>query len=543
MENQISSEKSATKNVPIGNHEDAVYDAYLGRIADRFTEMTQAGELPLFTTDADQLWDAYLAGFDLEQRQFHTCSACRHFIEQFGGLVVISEGVTGSAFWNEADAPPLYKAAIGAMARIVRRAKVTGVFLSSLPVWGQPVTGVWRHFSFVPFKSQVFKHALDTPHQASAAKREDYNNVCRALGEFKPQTIEQAVTLLKMDALYRSEKVLGQAQWLADLSIARLSARGDRRDNVTWERIAKAPDGFCHPRSSMIGTLLEDLDSGIPIADVARKFADKMNPTAYQRPQAAPTARNIARAEEIVKKLGIAPSLPRRFARRDEVQALWVPAETSKDSSVAGGVFGHLTPKESTPERLLDVPAQAITWVKLQRTVLADAKSIELLVPSQGNFCALVTAENADAPPIFQWDAIEQRNPVSLYVYDSGSPANRWGLNARQWTKVTALTARPAHWFGGDFAHHAQAAVFILDGAKDANYKNIGVPLFPETLRAELREVRATIEAHSKVGTLGGYENASACGLMFQSQGSEPVHLRVTLANGTRVEYKLDRWD
>lgn len=542
MENQISSE-TTTKTVHVGNASDAVYDAYLGRIVDRFSAMTKNGTEPLFTTDADpdQLWEAYLGSFSAEQRQFHQCNACRGFIQRFGGLVVISEGVTGSAIWSEEDAPPLYKSAIASMARIVRRAKVTGVFLSSLPVWGQPVTGVWRHFSIIPFRSQVFQHAVNTAFQASAEKREDYNNVCRALGEYKPQTIAQALTLLKMDAFYRSEKVLGQAQWLADLNIARLAARGDRSDNVTWEHVAKAPAGFCHPRSSMIGTLLDDLDSGIPVADVARKFADKMKPTAYQRPQAAPTAGNIARAEEIVQKLGIAPSLPRRFARIEEVQALWTPRQPDK-SAPGDGVFGHLTPKESTPERVLDVPSQAITWVKFQRDVLPEAKVLELLVPQHGNFCAVLTAENADAPPIFQWDTAEQRNPASLYVYDAGSPASRWGLS-RQWTKVTALTARPAHWFGREMAHHSEATLFILEGAKDSNYQAIGIPLFPETLRAELREVRATIEAHSKTGTIGGYDNASACGLMFQSQGSEPVQLRVTLANGTRAEYNLDRWE
>jgi hypothetical protein len=543
MENQISNNSASSS--ARGNADDHEYDSYLTRVAKRFATMTKNGTEPLFTTDVDTvgLWEAYLTGFEPDQRQFHNCNCCKSFISHFGGLVVISEGVTGSAIWSEEDAPPLYRVAVGAISRIVRRAKVTGVFLSPLPEWGNAKTGIWRHFSLTPFLSQVFAHPIDTAGQAAAKKREDYNTVCRALAEFKPATIGQAVTLLKANSLHGGEKVLAQAQWLAELAGARAAAHVDRRDNVTWERIARAPDGFCHPRSSMLGTLLEDLESGLPFADVASKFAAKMNPTIYQRPQAAPSAGNIARAEAIVAQLGIERSLVRRFARIDELQALWRPAPTDENEAPAG-VFGHLTPKEQAVAQPLELPSQTMTWEKFQRTVLPDARGIELRPPAVGNFCALVTAEHADAPPILQWDTLERRNPVSLYVYADGSAASRWNLGS-QWTDVTAISARPSHWFGAEYSHHAPGTVFILDGAKDSGYETGGLALFPATLKGTLHEVRATIEAHSKSGKLGGYDVASACGLLLQSgqPGHPSIALRVTLTNGTRAAYKIDRWD
>ncbi|MCY2995661.1 MAG: hypothetical protein NTY19_48615 [Planctomycetota bacterium] len=77
-----------------------------------------------------------------DDRQYHTCSACRKFIEQFGGLVTSDErGVTASAIWDESDASDYYKPAIAAMVKLVSRATVTGVFLSSKPVFGRPETG------------------------------------------------------------------------------------------------------------------------------------------------------------------------------------------------------------------------------------------------------------------------------------------------------------------------------------------------------------------------------------------------------------------
>jgi hypothetical protein len=72
----------------VGNVEDAEYDAYLARVNARFVG-NAAG--PLFTTDVDGLWDAYLTSFDDAHRQHHNCHACRHFIERWAGLVTIDE--------------------------------------------------------------------------------------------------------------------------------------------------------------------------------------------------------------------------------------------------------------------------------------------------------------------------------------------------------------------------------------------------------------------------------------------------------------------
>jgi hypothetical protein len=114
------------------------------------------------------------------------------------------------------------------------RAKVTGVAYSSLPVWGRPVTGPWEHFAITPPAALVFTHVAQTAAQASAEKRADYATLCRALAEFTPAILTQAVALLKLEALYRSEKVLGVAEWLLALHQQRAAAKGPCCDNLTW---------------------------------------------------------------------------------------------------------------------------------------------------------------------------------------------------------------------------------------------------------------------------------------------------------------------
>lgn len=534
-----------------GNSDDHEYDSYIRRLAARFAETVQGGAVPLFTTDAYKrhdtaLWDAYLNSFPADECQFHNCSCCRHFIQRFGTLVTIADGRTSPAVWNEDDAPELYRPAVAAMARLVRRAKVTGVFMSEAIELGQSQTRTevctWHHFSVR--NPSPYKRVTKTAKQAQAEKREDHHTVARALSEITPAVLEQAVSLLKTEALWRSEKVLGAAEWLLATSEERRNLTGALRDNALWRRIALAPAGFCHPRSSMIGTLLEDIEAGLPFEDVRRKFSAKMNPTIYQRPQAAPSAGNIAQAEKLVEQLGIAPSLRRRFARLGDIlEKLWEAKPTREEPSAVGGVFGHLKPKGEHAPDAMRVPPVIMTWEKFARTVLPTARAIDLLAPMRGNYEALVTAADPEAPPILQWDSPERRNPVSWYVYSGGSIASQWGITAGAWVKVTALSANPPHWFGREMAHQGEGVLFVLDGCRDSRWPGAGLGLFPECLKSELREVKSTIEAYSRVGKLEGYEESSACGIKISKGQPSDIHARVFAATGAPVEYKIDRWD
>lgn len=240
---------------PSGNSDDAVYAGMIERIQQRF----EAAEGPLFTTDVADLWNEYLTSFSETNRQFHNCRTCQRFIETYGGLVTINNiGRLTPVFWDSADADADHYAAISVISRLVRRAKVTGVFLSSESVWGQSITGIWSHLAVRVPEARHYKPTTLTAWQAMAEKRADYQQVQRALVEFPPHIVSQALTILKADALFRSEKVLGQAQWLHDLHE---SIASGNRANLVWKAVGSAPAGFCHPRTSMIGTLTKRKDA------------------------------------------------------------------------------------------------------------------------------------------------------------------------------------------------------------------------------------------------------------------------------------------
>jgi hypothetical protein len=522
--------------------DDRAYNAYLECLQARFFERV-AGK-PLFTTDVQNLFTEYLAYLPDEVRQWHNCHACRRFINTYGILVTINaDGATAPILWDTSDAPAEIADGIERLQALVAKAKVTGVFYSAKPVWGEPITGEWRHLAVTPPRAMIWNRATQTAFQGSAEKREDYKNILFALNELPLSAVIQAITLLKTDSLYRSEKCLGVATWLHDLHVMRTATKNKAaRENLTWLAVATAPAGFCHPRASMIGTLLTDIIAGLPFDDVAAKFKAKMHPLQYQRPQAEPSAGNIAQAEKVIEQLAAAGALARRFARVEELQALWRPREAMREESPSKGVFAHLKPKGTLPTPNMNIPPVVLTWEKFCRTVLIEAEQIEYWVtPRAANYCALVTACDQDAPPILQWDTAADRNPVSWYVYHRGSTPDRWNLEYGAMCPVTAVTYQPSMW-KGELDHQGASTIFILQGARDLHSKGTGLALFPEILKSEFHGIRATIEAFSRRGELVGADEASACGIRLQKGSQWNDVFRVT-SKGTAILYQLDRWD
>jgi hypothetical protein len=385
---------------------DADYEAFRSRVERTFADSALHGAL--FCTGAEGLYETYLEALPGE-RQTHTCHCCKRFFEQYGGLaVVMPGGVLQSALWQPdrlgLAVPAFYGRTQKMLAKRVAGASITGVFLSKEEVLGSPQTGSWTHYW--ARNPEPFKHRVSTPFQRAAEVRENYLNVVTALQEFTLEMLEGTLGLFETESLARSEKFVGPVRWLHDLQAARMSeANASRRDNLTWAAVASAPNGYCHPRSSVIGPLISEVAEGTPFAVIKRKFGAMLDPLQYQRPQAAPSAGTIANAEKIFEKMGLEPALHRRFARLDELRGIkWTPRHRKGGSAApGGGVFSHIQPKALAEEPVtLTVPAQTMTWVKFRDTVLGGAERIAMLVPRVGSFIALTTALHDEAPPILK---------------------------------------------------------------------------------------------------------------------------------------------
>lgn len=540
---------ATANNVPTSD--DDGFPELLKSVQDHFSLLTRGGVRHLFRTEATDLYDLFLDEIPQSMRQHYTCRCCRTFVERFGNIVSIDAETlrVSSAVWESCNVPDTFARAIRAMERAAIAAPIAGVFLSSDTVWGTPQSApdklgrLWSHFAILPPAQILYRTtALKNSDQAEAEVREERAMLARGLGEFSVDVVRRAHGYLTSGQLFRSEKCEAVAKWLLDLH-ERLPIRDRQlRDRMIWLAAAGAPAGFCHVRSGMIGTLLEDIAAGLDFATIKARFDDKMNPLKYQRPVAAPTAGNIARAEAIISELRAAGALERRFAKLSDIVPLWLPKPASAPAKA--GVFGHLL-KDARAEPVVDMPAMTVTWEKFQRVALVSAESIEYLTPiSNQNFAALVTAKNSDAPPILQWDSTERRNPVSWYLYHGGSSSMAWNLAPSTWHTVTAVTLQPNLWHDpARFAHQGGGVLFCIAKARDTRHST-GGGFFVESLRSDFHEIRSTLEAYVKAAAIEGRDEAEACGILLQKSGEHrwSHQFRVT-SKGTRTIYIIDRWD
>jgi hypothetical protein len=303
---------------------------------------------PLFRTDAPLLFSLFLSRLPEELRQHYTCNSCRHFFERYGGLVVFDElGVAHSAIWPEVPDTNIFAPAINVLRGLVRHAAIVGTFSAKERVLGTPVTGTWEHFH-VTLPSGWTGLATE-PSRAEAAKRHDFENVSRFLGEVTSNHLQELVRILNTNQLPGTEKAKGSATWLLNLRKQKDSARDQRAtDRIVWHAIAHAGPGFCHPKAGIVGELVEMVKAGTDFSEMSRRMATMVDPTRYQRPQAAPSEQNVKRAEQLFQELGLASALRRRFARLDEIVSFWRPVTLTAEEKP--GLFGKVATKDAAPK-------------------------------------------------------------------------------------------------------------------------------------------------------------------------------------------------
>ncbi len=499
----------------------------------------------LFRVDAGDLFEQYLAQFlPADDRQYHNCNCCHSFLRRYGSLVYMTEaGDVRSALWDEALLPAhhAYRGVANALRKAVEAGRVVDLFLWDEREWGVREAGGFTHLWATPDPLHRWTRRDMTAGQGMAAKREDRRHLARAVGEMDRKALLRAAGMLRSGELSRGEKLVEWADWLVSLQDeANSNSSRHKREHLNrllWRAVASAPAGWCTPRSSSLGALVEDLTSGLSVHEVKRRHEERVNPLKYQRPTTLKEG-NVRQAEHLFEELGLAPALRRRFALADELVHLWRP-QAAKQAST-GGVFGHLL-ADQRPAQVQRLTAKPVpmTFAKFRRDVLPRALEVEVVVPQHGQFSAFTTQADRNAPPILQWDSEECRNPFAWYVYHNGSPASVWNLRGGSNARVVAMSLMPCNW--GDEGRHrdlGSRALLVLEGARDG--RNSSLALFPECLRSELHAVRSTIEAHSRSGRLEDVDGQHAAGLLV-GDGCEAT-LLVRTREGVS-SYRIDRWE
>jgi len=514
--------------------EEVAYSRFEKLVAEKIANNKQ----PLFTTDvpAVTLWFKYLNGIPYN-RQYYNCNHCRRFIEQYGKLVTIENGVyTKPLLWNNDDpeVPAFFREAVSMMWAVVKCSKVNGVFYSDSKQWGVYQTGEWTHLCGEA--STCVKNPLKTASQLMAEKQQEFELLKRTVTALDRHTMNTVNTIISQGDLYRSEKAVEVAKWLSELVNNSKTFFDYHVDTLIWNAVATAPVGFAHVKNTLLGTLIEDVQAGLPFAVISRRWAEKLHPLQYQRPTAAPTAGNVATAEKIFEKLGLENSIKRRFARLDEIPKealIWAESSDRVNAvkTVPTGLFSSLLEEQ---HEIMKLKPTAMSWVKFARDVLPITTKMVLHTPENGAFYGFLTAEDETAPPIVQWDSVDRRNPFTWYFWSGLSSRTIWGLDTK--ATVLGIMESPATWYQPK-SHHGDKLFFILKNCRETVAP--GICLFPEVLKSELREVRSTIEAYNNRNkvSLAPYGQQGANGISGWGNTFEVT------TPGTKQLITLDRFE
>jgi hypothetical protein len=427
----------------------------------------------------------------------------------------------------------------------VESTPVEFTFLSKHKVLGDPEKGGFNHFSLV--NKIIFEDKLREPHEIVAEQVQSYSNLSKFLGTTEQNLIDQVATFFKNDARLKDQtKWVGHIEWLANFKRERELLKRNEKTAFTWLQIATQSPGRVDIKNSPIGKFIKNILGGDNYDVATKKFLEMTRGDNYMRATEAPKAGNVKRAEVIFEKLELRTATERRFLTHPELRGkIWeqpVVEQKAEDKPL----FGHLATRDDKPAapKLPEINFGPITLERFMKEVLPEVVEMRLdgNYHTRYNIAGYTTAVHADAQPILMWDKEDNRNPVSSYVYQGFSPLKHWGLDADGYKpKIVAIVNSEETWGQeGDAVFGKHSVSFVFEKGHDAHLR--GVPMFAETFRPELHEVRSTLEAFFRNGSLTPLEpgQQAVVGIPLPIQGQCFLPLIVTKKDAI-VRYQIDR--
>lgn len=373
----------------------------------------------LFTVDVDKdvLWNTYLDSFPpganevFRQRREFDCSCCRHFIKTIGNVVAVKNDQPISLWGFQVD-DAIFQPVIEALDRLVTVAPINGVFVTKEAAIGTDVSRElkegqvisWYHFQLkLPV---VFNTSSGNTTEAIAAQYRTNREILeRSLQQISVEAIDTVLDLISQNSLYRGEGWQAPLQKFLILKKKYELLPEKGRNNWCWINSVSAGPILSRMKNHSIGTLLLDLSEGSGLEIALRKYEKVVAPTNYKRPQAVFTQKMVEQARKTVEELGLTNSLPRRFAKLDDITINDVLfADRTAITKMGGNVFDQLS--QSTPlnpkafARVEEVPAERFVG-----DVLPRATSLAILAENRllGNLISLIAPQHSTAPTMFKW--------------------------------------------------------------------------------------------------------------------------------------------
>lgn len=387
------------------------FELFAKLVHDQFNLMATTMTLYRTQTDHDEIKTVYLNSFPEGTNKIyitnteHDCSCCKSFIKNIGTLVSLQNGKIITV-WDIQIDDPTYQIVADTMAQFVRSKPINSVFYASEKKYGAYETKQttpngainWEHFHCtVP--ANLFKG-----HNVSERAGVDTTTASMLTASLEKISIEALDTILDLidsGNLYRGEEHKSATRDFKALLLERKNYEGTDK-NFGFEFFKRPAARY---KNTVIGTLAEDLTSGMDLEDAVKSFETKVAPANYKRPKALITQGMIDQAMKTIKELDLEPALTRRHATIHDVNVTDVLyTDVSVRPLMQGGIAAILQSKKVKPKfdtsKAVDIQIAAF-----MAEIVPTATSIEAFIENRltPNFVNVI-APTAPTKNLFQWD-------------------------------------------------------------------------------------------------------------------------------------------
>jgi len=380
--------------------------------------MSDHGDLYISDADKNELWDLYLSSFPegtneiYKERTEHDCNCCKHFVRNIANMVAISNSEMITV-WDTAEEHAKYPFNIvaGKLAERVRGSKIETVFFKQEEKYGTPVsvqlsddmsTVTWDHFHVKLDKKHVKLDAATLQSDANSKAQV----LRRSLDELSKSAVESVQELINENSIYRGAEFKSAVDEFAKLKTAydQLNSQTSR-DLFVWKHVNSFVSRF---KNTVIGTLVEDISTGVDLEHAVRSYEAKVAPTDYKRPKSLITPSMIKAAMKTVDDLAIEPSLHRRHAALSDVSVnnvLYVNtksrAKMRDTGSISDMLMGESKAKKPKTQQAMGISIQDFVdnIVPMSSEIAVEFKNSMV-----GNLMSVTAPKTATAPSIFKWD-------------------------------------------------------------------------------------------------------------------------------------------
>lgn len=393
------------------------------KLREHFDEMVK-GATHLFevNVDKDKLWNLYLDSFPagtneiFRERRWHDCSCCRHFVKSIGNVVTIKNNKI-TTIWDFETNDTTYQPVLNALSDFIKSHVVSDVYVSKLKNIGtlqnfeEMENGkihTWNHF-YVELPNKFVDRSGRSEGDIKGSYRDTRNVFKRSLDEINMDALDTILELIVSNTLYKGE------EWKVALTefhkykkeYDKLSSNAEK-DLYTWEKSVNVGAVIGRIRNHSIGTLLVNLSEGMDLDTAVKKYEQIVAPTNYKRSKPIYSKKMLEDAQKKIIELGYMDSLPRRYAKLDDITVndiLFSNKDSAKRIDGANDIFGELAKNAKGRNAKKFSKVEEVMIDTFVNDVLPTAREVELYLENKhsGNFVSLIAPQNKDSKSMFKW--------------------------------------------------------------------------------------------------------------------------------------------